>query len=168
MCLSLNLFSQYRSTSDVLPTQPSPSNTTLNEYVFPPAAAMPKLSPRRENKALFEPLADHSSHRDPQMTATQTNSHQSTLRMKSWTLLNTDSLLMKLCHQPNGVPLSDVTEWWSGDHRASALFPMRHMHVLFLQGARGGPERRFTHWFIPKDILFIYCRYLCIIILNVI
>uniref|UniRef100_A0A0E9UTG2 Uncharacterized protein n=1 Tax=Anguilla anguilla TaxID=7936 RepID=A0A0E9UTG2_ANGAN len=31
MCLSLNLFSQYRRTSDVFPTQPSPSNTTLKE-----------------------------------------------------------------------------------------------------------------------------------------
>lgn len=48
MCLSLNLFSQYRNTSDVLPTQPSPNKTTLKEYVLllPPAppAAMVKKS----------------------------------------------------------------------------------------------------------------------------
>lgn len=31
MCLSLNLFSQYRRTSDVFPTQPSPNSTALNE-----------------------------------------------------------------------------------------------------------------------------------------
>ncbi|KAI3366822.1 hypothetical protein L3Q82_009238, partial [Scortum barcoo] len=29
--------SGYRSTRDVFPTQPSPSSTTLKEYVFPPA-----------------------------------------------------------------------------------------------------------------------------------
>lgn len=39
MCLSLNLFSQQRRTSDVFPTQPSPNNTALNEQVFPLAAA---------------------------------------------------------------------------------------------------------------------------------
>lgn len=42
MCLSLNLFSQYRRTRDVLPTQPSPNKTTLKENVLlalvPPAA----------------------------------------------------------------------------------------------------------------------------------
>lgn len=31
ICLSLNVFWQYRSTSEVLPTQPSPSKTTLKE-----------------------------------------------------------------------------------------------------------------------------------------
>lgn len=31
MCLSLNLFSTYRRTSDVLPTAPSPRRTTLKE-----------------------------------------------------------------------------------------------------------------------------------------
>ena len=32
MCLSLNLFSTYRKTNDVLPTAPSPSKTILKEW----------------------------------------------------------------------------------------------------------------------------------------
>ena len=44
MCLSLNLFSQYLRTTDVLPTHPSPSRTTLKEDDLPPPDAILTLT----------------------------------------------------------------------------------------------------------------------------
>lgn len=121
MCLSLNLFSQYRSTSDVLPTHPSPSSTTLNEYVFPPAAAA-MLTQQQSLRS--EPLPDHSGHRAARVNKMRGKNGRNAFPSnftRGFLCLKPNSLPINLCDQSNGVSLCYVTGQRSCDLRRMLL-----------------------------------------------